>query len=664
MGSYTTWLRARDDDALARLLARRAYLVTPPPRSFASLAGRATSRSATQRALAEVDALGLQVLRAALALGHGTPGQVVDAVLGPDPDDDDRTSVDQALADLVDVGLVWSDDDALRAAPGVGLLLDPDGEHRTRATGMADGRLFASLARPPRPSGVGVDPSTAAAESVRAAAALVTMVERLVEAWAEPPQVLRRGGLGTRDLRRTAAVLGTPMHDAAFVVELAAAASLVTITIVGSASVFAPTTTADTWAAGPLAQRWAALATAWVTSPRAAWLVGAKDDHGGVRLAGHPDGSRSWLPRLKRDMLAVMAGTDGALTVEQVHEVLAWRTPLAVPPREVVVALVAEAARLGATGARALGPAGHALANGGDLAATLAADLAPAVDEVWLQADLTGVVPGRPCDALARLLRRTADEESSGGALTVRFTSELIGAAVASSSAEQIIAELAQFSRGPLPQALEYMVRDAGRRHDAQHTGARAYLRSDDGALLTRVVAARALAPCHVVRAGPTLVTASVCPADLTAALHAAGFVVGPDQVADPAPPCRTRPRPVRPSGANAVDIAAVIAGLRTDVGETTLFDAARVRDPRHDRPEDPLETVMVLREALYQVADVWVDLVDDHGRTSWHRLRPVALDTNRLRAQDLARGVDVTVAIGRIAAASHTDPSNPAGHH
>ena len=618
MGSYTDWLRTRDDDQLTRLLARRPSLAVPPPGSFASLAGRATSRSATQRALAEVDALGLQVLRAALLLGRGTPAQVAEAVLGPDPDDDDPARVAAAVTDLVTVGLAWHDDDALRPAPGIAPLLDPDGPHRSQPRTAPGGtravrpgrasppgreapsgaRLFRTLARPPRPTPTAVRAETVAAESARAAQALVTAVERLVEAWADPPPVLRRGGLGMRDLRRTAQALGTSVTDTASVVELAAAASLVVTDLTGRTRAFVPTTAADAWAATPLPDRWAVLAQAWLASARTAWLVGTKDDRDAVRTAGHPDGWRPWLPRLKRAALTVLADTDGALTAEQVHDVLAWRTPLAVPPLDVVVPLLAEAARLGATGAGALSTAGRALLEDGDPAAALAADLPPQVDEVWLQADLTGVVPGRPSDRLARLLRSAAREESSGGALTVRFTPESVAAAVASRGADDVLAELATFSRAPVPQGLEYLVRDAGRRRDALPGG-----------------------------------TAS--------------------------PRRRARPQtPTRFHEPTLTDVQAAVARLRADPRPTPSdqpSDSSTAPEPR--RPgsplPDPLDTLMVLREAADQRTEAWVDLVDDTGRTTRRRLRPLSVDGGRLRAADPTREVEIVVAVHRVAAAT-----------
>ncbi|MCL2092379.1 MAG: helicase-associated domain-containing protein, partial [Micrococcales bacterium] len=361
----------------------------------------------------------------------------------------------------------------------------------------------------------------------------------------------------------------------------------------------------------------------------------------------------------------------GALTADQVRDVLAWCAPLAVPPLDVVGPLLAEAARLGVTGAGAISSAGRALLADGDPAAALAADLPPPVDEVWLQADLTGIVPGRPSDRLARLLHRAARQESSGGALTVRFTPESVAAAVASTSADQVLAELAAVSRGPVPQGLEYLVRDAARRHDALRVGpAGAYLRSPDEALLTRVVADPALAGCGLARIAPTVVVAQVPPTQLAEDLASAGLAARTEttdgQVVTLGAPRRAHPRPAAPSREPTLaDVRTAVARLRADRTQPDPSPDARpeasglTTEPTHDPPLDPLDTLMILREAVDRRTDTWVDLVDDTGRTTRHRLRPVAVDGGRLRAVDPSRAVELTVAVHRIAAAAPV-PAEP----
>ena len=65
-------LRARDDDALAALLAARPDLVHPVPADLAALATRATTGPATARALDRLDTFTLQVVTALGALTEPT----------------------------------------------------------------------------------------------------------------------------------------------------------------------------------------------------------------------------------------------------------------------------------------------------------------------------------------------------------------------------------------------------------------------------------------------------------------------------------------------------------------------------------------------------------------------------------------------------------------
>lgn len=66
---FRRWLAARSDGFLAEVLRRRPDALSPPPRSSDALAGRLQLRSSVQRALADVDALGLGLLEAAIDLG-------------------------------------------------------------------------------------------------------------------------------------------------------------------------------------------------------------------------------------------------------------------------------------------------------------------------------------------------------------------------------------------------------------------------------------------------------------------------------------------------------------------------------------------------------------------------------------------------------------------
>ena len=306
---------------------------------------------------------------------------------------------------------------------------------------------------------------------------------------------------------------------------------------------FAPTVAVDEWAVRDVPDRWAALARTWRSTMRTPWLVGGRDDRGGVRAALDPELQRTWAPRLRRAVLDVLADTPPGTALDAAHvvAVLRWRTPRSVPPPAAVHAMLVEAGRLGILGAGALSDAGRALlletaplVGAADPADALAAALPPAVDEILLQGDLTGVVPGRPSPELEDLLDRTAHVESRGGALTVRFTPESVRRALdAGSTADGLLAELATHSRAGVPQPLEYLVRDAARRHGRLRVGsASGYVRADDPSLLAGLAEDPRLASLGLIRLAPTVLAAQAPARELVEALRAHGLAPvaeGPD---------------------------------------------------------------------------------------------------------------------------------------
>ena len=606
-----------------------------------------------------------------------------------------------------------------------GALRATDARHvvlpRTVALALRGGRTHPEVAREPMPSvGRRWPASLVGAESAAAAERAVRLVGALVDAWGRtPPAVLRAGGLGVRDLRRLAQRLEVDEDEAAFVAELAAAAGLV-VDDGGDPPAFVPTDLVDGWAARSLPERWAALATAWRDTMRTPWLVGTRDDRGGVRSALDPELHRRWAPRVRRTVLEVLASAPEGLGpgAGGVLDVLRWRAPRSVPPEAVVRGLLTEAARLGVTGAGALSPAGRALLTDDPAApaAALTADLPETVDELVLQADLTGIVPGRPSPRLEALLARTATVESRGGALTVRFTPESLRVGLdAGVTADDLLGELATVSRGHVPQPLEYLVRDAARRHGRLRAGAAlAYLRADDPALLAGLPDDPRFASLGLVLLAPTVLAASVPPAELVEALRERGLapvLEGPDGsvVHAQAAPLRVRVRPSRAQVQPASDdehsalarATALVPRLRRaeeavpqlagdlpplepaspEAGPPTApaAGAPRPDDPeartaapvhvravapvpdRADVPDgtaDPALALLLLREAADERTPVWVELVGARGELDRRLLVPVRVDGGRLRAVDPAREAELTVAVHRIASVHRARPA------
>lgn len=584
------------------------------------------------------------------------------------------------------------------------LLLPGDSRHvvlpRAVALALRGGRTHPSPAFPPAlPEDVPHrSHALVTSESAAAGERSVLLIARLVRLWEHtPPGVLRGGGLGVRELRRVAMALETDEAEAAFVIELAGAAAFVAADGEDNPS-FAPTVAVDEWSVRDVPDRWVALARTWRSMLRTPWLVGGRDDRGGVRAALDPELQRTWAPRLRRSVLDVLAETPPGTALDAAHvvAVLRWRSPRSVPPTAAVNAILVEAGRLGVLGAGALSDAGRALlletaplvgAEPADPADALAAALPPAVDEILLQGDLTGVVPGRPSPELEDLLDRTAHVESRGGALTVRFTPESVRRALdAGSTADGLLAELAAHARSGVPQPLEYLVRDAARRHGRLRIGAASgYVRADDPSLLAGLAEDPRLASLGLVRLAPTVLAAQAPVRELVEALRAHGLAPvaeGPDgevlhvisavrrvgrRATAGARRRTTDAAPATSREAMSDDrLLALVPQLRRAEQERKTDEAERLPGlplptPSH-RPVqpvppseptgtgDPVDALVLLREAAAEKAEVWVELVGSHGVPQRRLLRPLRVEGGRLRAIDTARESELTVAVHRIA--------------
>lgn len=422
--------------------------------------------------------------------------------------------------------------------------------------------------------------STAAGQAYTA---LATVEELLKEWQTGGPAVLRAGGLSVRDLKRTAAALDVSEQIAAFWVELAYAAGLVASD--GEADErFAPTPACDSWLDLPAAERWTALATAWLTATRTAGLVGGQDAKGRTLAALGPDLDRSTAPEVRHRVLALLAALPPGAAPDPATVLarLRWERPVRhAPGREANAAAgtavgaagaiarpepadlrsriatwtLTEAELLGLTGRGSLSTAARALlgvtegptagtAGAADatvlrpappaefgaravLAGQALAPLLPApLDHVLLQADLTAVAPGPLERPLAEALGVLADVESKGGATVYRFTPASVRRALdAGQAAADLHAFLARHSRTPVPQPLSYLIDDVARRHGHLRIGAAsAYVRCDDDALLDEILADRRSQGLRLRRLAPTVLAAQADPAALLDGLRAMGY--------------------------------------------------------------------------------------------------------------------------------------------
>jgi hypothetical protein len=398
--------------------------------------------------------------------------------------------------------------------------------------------LHRDLASDPPPVPVAQhDAGNADASAGAAAVAVPRRVEELLDAWAAgPPGVLRSGGAGIRDLRRTAALLDVPEEEAAFLAELAYAAGLVAADL--ASGFWLPTPAYDRWLDLPPERRWAELAAAWLVSDRAAGRVGSPDERN-RQVAPLSAEVASWaVTELRRDLLAELdrLPRGGTTTLDALVDRLFWERPRRSGPavRQLVDFTLREAVWLGLVapvrgGAGILATHGRALLLGlprDALASALGAALPAPVRHVLIQGDLTAIAPGPLAPEVAREMALIADIESAGAATVYRFTTASVRRAFdAGRGADDLHAFLAEHSLHEIPQALTYLVDDVARRHGRIRVGAAiSYVRADNDAALTEMLADRRTGGLGLRRVAPGVAVSELPPEELLDGLRANGY--------------------------------------------------------------------------------------------------------------------------------------------
>jgi hypothetical protein len=519
------------------------------------------------------------------------------------------------------------------------------------------------------------------AELDRAGGTAVLEVLRLVAAlggsWAAHPAAqLRAGGLGVRDLRRTAQELNVAEPVAALLIETAAVAGLVNASL-DVPPVYLPTPEFDTWLQAPPAARWAQLTAAWLTMARQPSRAGQRDDQGRTVSVLGPGAERGILPALRHQVLELLAALPPGSSPQSRQAVLArlrWQAPRRAASRlPLAEAVLAEADLLGLTVGGGLTGYTRTLLDGSRAVAeqVLADALPTAVDAFLVQPDLTLIVPGPPVPELADELALLAELESSGGASVYRITEPTVRRALdAGRSAGELHAFLQRFSRTPIPQALSYLIDDAARRHGALRTGAAsAYLRSDDQALLDRVVSDRAVQGLDLRRLAPTVAVSSVPVARLLDALRAAGYApaaeapngeviaLGVEAVRAPSRPAE-RPSRRRP----AVDdqqLAELVRRIRT--GDALSSISTRTEPAGQSVPAVTSAVTMgVLREAIRQGRQVLLDCVEADGTSARHAIWPISMAAGMVRGHEPDRGRLASFPLHRLTRVLVLDDDEP----
>jgi Helicase conserved C-terminal domain len=512
---------------------------------------------------------------------------------------------------------------------------------REAALGLRGGLVFPDWPGPPPeepldpiPDG----PALAAAAATRAVVAAEGICTRLDR---RPLPLVRAGTLAVRDLRRLARDLDLLDDELALLVDLLVEAGMLAVGGPFEQRSLGLRPEADAWLAGPRARRWADLAVAW----RAADLAledHLADRHGlapqGADRARPLDGRRQAAAAARRrGLLEALVGLppDRATDPDGLAALLAWRQPLLWPtppppgrrpgpgatvrdgrqpgpaaavgdprgpgpaaavrdrrrpgPTAAVRAVLDAAGFLGlaATGGGRAQPglaAGAWVAGAGaaELAGAAARSLPDGSDRLLVAGDLTVVAPRGLAPAVEARLAALADRETAGGTATWRVhEASLRRAFDEGRSAGEVLDFLRRHSDTPLPQALEYLIADAARRHGRLRVGGAAtYLRGDP-ALVAGAVRSSAGRRLGLRELAPGVAVTPRPQHELMAALRKAGEAPLAEEP-DGSPRPET-PRPVRHA-------QRATAGTRGAGGAAPASNGHARRRPGHEAAPQPAE--------------------------------------------------------------------------
>lgn len=267
-----------------------------------------------------------------------------------------------------------------------------------------------------------------------------------------------------------------------------------------------------------------------------------------------------------------------------------------------------------------------------------------------LQADLTAVAPGPLQRPLADMLGVLADVESKGGATVYRFTPGSVRRALDSGqTASDLHAFLAAHSRTPVPQPLAYLIDDVARRHGHLRVGAAsAYVRCDDDAVLSEILADKRAAALGLRRLAPTVLAAQADPAGLLEGLRAMGFAPAAESaegdvlitraLAHRTPP-RAAPEPV-PDGPPVPDDTLLAAALRAiragDLASTTPRKPGTAPAADGELPRTgSAETLATMQAAVLTGEALWIGYVNAEGAASQRVIAPIRVEGGFVTAYD-----------------------------
>ena len=713
VNSFADELRARSDDAIAHLFTVRPDLLSPVPTDLSALSARANSTPSLMRALESLNKFQLEVLTSACTLTQpfsksellsisvpeageellrlwaaalvykdgtkfrlpGNLGQLIGdepAGLGPKSlkkidfkSLKDLPSDSAAVLDRLTWGPPRGQVGNIKA-PGkaIGWLLEHDYlavmDSKTvvlpREVGMhlRGGKVFKEYS-PQANSFVGTARKQKSID--RAAIANISnflrWCEELAHNWSdEPPIALRSGGLGIRDLKRSADHLGIDENCVAFVAEVLYLGGLI---VIDPDDQILPTNSFDIWMSRSLEERWSSLVNLWLETSRVSGLAGKAGEKNIAPLG--PELDRAGIASMRKITLNILAeNLEFDPVIKNLQEIIAWQMPQRFNA-EYIEWTLREAEWLGLTGQGALSEFGIAFLNGSDDLGVERA-LPKPVDHILIQADNSAIAPGPLTVELANMIGTIADIESRGGASVYRFSESSIRRGLDhGQTGEQIKDFLKKTSKTPVPQPLEYLINDVAKRHGRLRVGmAQTYIRCEDEGLLTQILHDKKLESLRFRKLAPQVLVCDFEAGDVIATLREANYLPAAENASGiliSAPAIRrakSRPKPPRviseTSAPSEIVIKAAVRTLRTG-------EKASSHKPREVPRTTANETLDLLHQYIEEQASLTIGYADTNGGVSNRLIDPISISLGTLIARDHATGEMQSFRIPRITGVS-----------
>jgi hypothetical protein len=713
VNSFADELRARSDESIAHLFVVRPDLLSPVPTDLSALSARANSTPSLMRALESLNKFQIEVLTSASALTQpfsksellsvsvpeagdelmrlwaaalvykdgtklrlpGNLGQLIGdepAGLGPRS----LKKIDfKALKDIpsdsaaVLERLTWGPPRGQVGnikAPGkpIGWLLEHDYlavmDSKTvvlpREVGMhlRNGKVFKEYS-PVANSFKGT--ARKQKDIDRAAIANISdflrWCEELAHNWSdEPPIALRSGGLGIRDLKRSADHLGVDENCVAFVAEVLYLGGLI---VIDTDDQILPTNSFDIWMSRSLEERWSSLVSLWLETSRVSGLVGKAGEKNIAPLG--PELDRAGIASMRKVTLNILSeNLENDPAIKNLQEIIAWQMPQRFNA-EYIEWTLREAEWLGLTGQGALSEFGIAFLKGSDDLGVERA-LPKPVDHILIQADNSAIAPGPLTVELANMIGTIADIESRGGASVYRFSESSIRRGLDhGQTGEQIKDFLKKTSKTPVPQPLEYLINDVAKRHGRLRVGiAQSYIRCEDEGLLTQILRDKKLESLRFRKLAPQVLVCDFEAGDVIATLREASYLPAAENASGiliSAPAIRrakSRPRPPRvlseTSAPSEIVIKAAVRTLRTG-------EKASSHKPREVPRTTANETLDLLHQYIEEQASLTIGYADTNGGVSNRLIDPISISLGTLIARDHATGEMQSFRIPRITGVS-----------